>query len=534
MLERLNKQNYFPSTSFFSRLSPLLFTLLLLLLTACERQDPTVTLVPSAVPPEPLPTQAAGNTGGGEQAQNTALPPTPTLIPPITPPPAYNGTPTPDPTRPGPAAGDVLPHVIQFGESLSYLALLYNTSVEELMAANGLTDSDFLEIGQTVFVPAAAATAGPNFKLIPDSELVYGPGAAGFNTQTVAASFGGYLLSYQEEVEGRFLSGPQILQLVADRFSVNPRLLMALLEYRSGWVTQSAALDTGYPIGYLTSGYEGLYQQLTWAANLLNMGFYGRSEGGILTFDIGLERTIAFAPDINDGTAGVQLMFGALTDISYDSWLEAVGPAGFSAIYNRLFGSPFAYSVDPLWPADLAQPPLELPFAEGDDWYFTGGPHGGWAGGSAWAALDFAPGTDQLGCYVSEYWITAMAPGLVARSDFGAVVIDLDGDGYAGTGWAITYMHLETRERVTVGTYVEAGDRLGHPSCEGGFSNGTHVHLTRTYNGRWVAADGTLPFEMGGWISQGLGREYDGLLVRGDIVKEACECREEGNTITGE
>jgi hypothetical protein len=39
---------------------------------------------------------------------------------------------------------------------------------------------------------------------------------------------------------------------------------------------------------------------------------------------------------------------------------------------------------------------------------------------------------------------------------------------------------------------------------------------------------------MGGWISQGLGREYDGLLVRGDIVKEACECREEGNTITGE
>jgi hypothetical protein len=39
---------------------------------------------------------------------------------------------------------------------------------------------------------------------------------------------------------------------------------------------------------------------------------------------------------------------------------------------------------------------------------------------------------------------------------------------------------------------------------------------------------------MNGWLSQGLGREYDGLLVRDDVVKEACECREEGNTITGE
>jgi hypothetical protein len=127
-----------------------------------------------------------------------------------------------------------------------------------------------------------------------------------------------------------------------------------------------------------------------------------------------------------------------------------------------------------------------------------------------------------------------MAAGVVTRSDFGAVVVDLDGDGYAGTGWVIIYMHLATEDRVSVGTRVQTGDRLGHPSCEGGFSNGTHVHLSRTYNGRWVAADGSLPFEMAGWVSQGLNREYDGLLVRDDVVKEACECREEANTLTGE
>ena len=78
---------------------------------------------------------------------------------------------------------------------------------------------------------------------------------------------------------------------------------------------------------------------------------------------------------------------------------------------------------------------------------------------------------------------------------------DLSGDGIEQTGWSVFYMHIESRDRMQPKTYVYAGDRIGHPSCEGGVSNGTHVHLARKYNGEWIPADGITPFELDGWIS---------------------------------
>jgi hypothetical protein len=344
-------------------------------------------------------------------------------------------------------------------------------------------------------------------------------------------------MGYREEVEGVSLSGPEIVELVAHRYSVNPRLLLAVLEHRAGWVTRGAgsgAVEGDFPLGRTDPFLLGFYRQLSWAADELNWGYYGRAEGGVTAIGIEDGSRIAFAADINDGTAGVQNLLAKHSTATYQGWLQESGPDGLFATYSRLFGNPFAYTVDPLWPPTITQPPLQLPWAAGETWYLTGGPHGGWDVGSAWAALDFVQSGEQLGCVQTDAWVTAMVGGMVTRSEFGAVVVDLDGDGYAGTGWAMLYMHLESRDRIPLGSPVQTGDRLGHPSCEGGFSNGTHVHVARLYNGRWVAADGSIPFQMGGWESRGLGREYDGLLVQGDIVKEACECREETNAVTRE
>ena len=109
---------------------------------------------------------------------------------------------------------------------------------------------------------------------------------------------------------------------------------------------------------------------------------------------------------------------------------------------------------------------------------------------------------------------------------------DIDGDGYEQTGWVILYMHIETRDRVEAGTRVKGGERIGHASCEGGLSNGTHVHIARKYNGEWVNADGHIPFMLDGWTPTSAGIEYDGFLERAGIILEALEGITEENMIT--
>ena len=119
---------------------------------------------------------------------------------------------------------------------------LGGVTVEELLALNPLDNPDIVPLGQALRLPSDAPSAlvGPALKLIPDSELVYGPAARDFDVRGFAAPLGGYLTGYSEEVEGQLLDGPAIVDLIAQRYSINPRLLLAVLEHQSGWLTLDA------------------------------------------------------------------------------------------------------------------------------------------------------------------------------------------------------------------------------------------------------------------------------------------------------
>ena len=440
-------------------------------------------------------------------------------------------TPTPDPPHALPGLRkDPEQYTVQPGDTLMKIAGLYGVTVEQIVIANQLANPDLLEIGQLLDIPAPPPGApGPSLKLIPDSELVYGPNTADFDIASFILNKSGYLATYLEEVNGEMMTGAQIVERVAQNYSVNPRLLLAVLEHQSQWVTNSAPKkDTlDFPIGIYDSFRKGLYRQLAYTADNLNRGYYlwrVNGLGGYILLDGAL---IPAAPTINAGTAGVQFLFSKL--YGTETWQGTVSDQGFLQTYTRLFDYPFHYAYEPLFPVGLTQPVLQLPFEKGEVWHFTGGPHGGWDSGSAWAALDFAPPGDALGCVQSDEWVVAVAAGYIVRTGQGVVILDLDGDGLEQTGWVIFYLHIESRDRIRAGTHVKAGDRLGHPSCEGGISSGTHVHIARKYNGEWIPADQPgLPFVMDGWVSAGAGVEYDGYLARQGIVIEAYVGEEEG------
>ena len=196
------------------------------------------------------------------------------------------------------------------------------------------------------------------------------------------------------------------------------------------------------------------------------------------------------------------------------------------ATYRTLFGDPAAFAIEPLVPAGLKQPPLRLPWNDGERWYYTGGPHSGWGDLDSWSAVDFSPSDTPGSCIASRLWIIAAAPGKVVRAEHGRVMESLSNSDFQGSGWTVMYMHMATAGRVASGTTVNIGDRIGHPSCEGGDAEASHVHFGRLYNGEWMGAE-MLPMLLSGWTVNATDQAYEGTLTRGTESRTACNCRDD-------
>lgn len=422
-------------------------------------------------------------------------------------------------------------YVVRPGDTLSSIAVQYGVTLEALISTNGISNPNIISPGQIIVLPELPASTTPDFVILPDNAVVRGPGSREFDVDGFVADQPGYIRSVVEDVFGQMLTGAQIVERVSLEFSVDARLLLALLEHRANWLTEPEPSETlrAYPLGAPASplGFDrnGLYRQLAWAADRINQGYYGWKYGGLQTVEFETGERMTFAASVNAGTVGLQYMLAQYS--TSEHWLLEIGPTGLRRTYESFTGDAFASALDRLVPADIAQPEMRLPFAEGEVWFFTGGPHGGWGSGSAWSAIDFAPPDDlttvSSSCYVSEHWVTAVADGVITYSENGIVILDLDGDGDDSTGWSVLYLHLASQGRITAGAQVSAGDPIGRPSCEGGVSTGTHIHIARRYNGEWIPADcsscpSTItapPFVLSGWRIFGLvGQEYQGYMTR--------------------
>jgi LasA protease len=379
---------------------------------------------------------------------------------------------------------------------------------------------------QVTIIPPEQILPNPDYSniegfIIPDSEVIFSPSVAGFDIRSFVNQAGGYLSGYSTIIDDVELSGIEIIERVAIDNSTNPRLLLALLEFRSDWVYQEQP-DPGkinYPLGLYVPGQTGLYKELTLVAKLLNMGYYGWRSGELNEITFRDNKKMLLDQEFNAGSVALLYLFSRLyNSTEFESALT--GNDHFLLLYQDMFGDPWerAKEVEPVIPDGLVQPDLELPFLPGEAWSFTGGPHSSWGTGTPRGALDFAPVTGEPACAVSRAWVTASAAGVVTRSERNLIALDLDGDGFEGTGWVLIYYHIADKDRLPAGSRVKVDDFLGHPSCEGGQSTGTHVHIARKYNGEWLPASIDHPFVMSGWQAVEGIRAYEGFLVKGDLV----------------
>ena len=123
------------------------------------------------------------------------------------------------------------------------------------------------------------------------------------------------------------------------------------------------------------------------------------------------------------------------------------------------------------------EPDLLLPWKHGQSWLSgSAGFHG------TNDAIDFFPPDTPLSNGVrcqgdpdwvfleSSYWVLASAPGVVVHVGDAYVLVD------HGGGWYTRYYHLSAYQ-VAPNSYVQRGQRLGHPSTLGECSSGPHVHF---------------------------------------------------------
>ncbi|MBI2333054.1 MAG: LysM peptidoglycan-binding domain-containing protein [Chloroflexi bacterium] len=271
----------------------------------------------------------------------------------------------------------------QSGDMLAAVAARFGVSETEIISDADLTKTTLIDPGTLLVIPNRINEATtPNIQLLPDAEFVFSATGLGFDTKAYVKEQGGYLSSFRDYLGSvGWVEGYDAIDRLAIENSVNPRLLLALLEYEARWVRGQPIdlLHTEFPMGFNDYHYKGMSVQMTWAINNMSIAYYGWRAGTITHLEFPDGTKLRLDPRLNAGTVAVQYLFSKLH--SESQWSQIINPdSGFPALYEEMFDDSWARAdlVGSIFPPGLNQPPLVLPFEPGAKWSFTGGPHNGW------------------------------------------------------------------------------------------------------------------------------------------------------------
>ena len=165
----------------------------------------------------------------------------------------------------------------QAADTLPVVAVRFGVQPHEITSPAPIPETSLLPPNQLLIIPRRLMNTTDPQHILPDSEVVYSPSAINFDIQAFAEQAGGFLGTHNEWLKSTHTTtAADIVQRVALENSINPRLLLALLEYQSGLVYGQPVSQNqiDYPMDFVNPNQKGLYQQLVWVVNHLSVGYY--------------------------------------------------------------------------------------------------------------------------------------------------------------------------------------------------------------------------------------------------------------------
>ncbi|MEW6569468.1 MAG: M23 family metallopeptidase, partial [Chloroflexota bacterium] len=328
---------------------------------------------------------------------------------------------------------------------------------------------------------------GPGSDLVSDGQFVWGPNVGYFDIRRYLESLGSPLAPSSDDIA-----------LWADYTSVNPMILMAVLQLQHGLLLDPAtALDRAQvrlwiedtALGLATAFYEHLY---TWGSRRPIADMPAAASPIIQLADSTL---VQLNGDVTSGTYALLQVLGGAGDLA--SLQAAISPtdgSGFGPVFGAMF--PGTDLLDTSNNINSATTPpatlLQFPFPQGATWHFNG-PHS-WNGGSApppYSSMDFYSGGATCSA-PPNLWSVAAASGTSYRPSNYTCWLEID----HGAGWTSSYYHLRNTYS---GGAISQNASLGSIACEicaGGFATGPHVHFSLKYNGAHISLEGAV---LSGW-----------------------------------
>ena len=108
----------------------------------------------------------------------------------------------------------------------------------------------------SVLLPACTSTDGEELfnspkafdkdsNILSDVAFPYGPTIVEFEVGVFTQEQAGFLAYYTEQIGERTLSGAQIVAEISLLYSLNPKVLLTLLEYENKWVSDPSPVNQG-------------------------------------------------------------------------------------------------------------------------------------------------------------------------------------------------------------------------------------------------------------------------------------------------